>query len=204
MDTLLEEARVVIRRECEALEELEASLDDSFCRAVHLIHAAEGRVIVTGVGKSGLIGRKIAATLASTGTPAFFIHAAEALHGDLGMVTAQDVVLMVSHSGETAELVAMQAGLLRMGVAMIAIVGRCGSRIGRNCTVEIPTGVCQEADHLNLAPTCSTTAALVLGDALALILSREKEFTREDFARCHPGGSLGRLLAGDKGAEDDD
>jgi arabinose-5-phosphate isomerase len=204
METLLDEARKVIRSERAALEALEGSLDDSFCRAVHLIHAAQGRVVVTGVGKSGLIARKIAATMASTGTPAFFIHAAEALHGDLGMVTPEDVVLMITHSGETAELLAMQRGLEKIGVAMIAIVGRCGSRIGGSCTVEIPTGVCAEADHLNLAPTNSTTAALVLGDALALVLSREKEFTREDFARCHPGGSLGRQLAGQKGDEDVD
>jgi arabinose-5-phosphate isomerase len=203
MATLLDEARAVIRREKEALDTLEASLDDSFCRAVHLIHAAAGRVVVTGVGKSGLIGRKIAATLASTGTPAFFIHAAEALHGDLGMVTPDDVVLMVTHSGETAELIAMQRGLDKDGIAMIAIVGHCGSTIGQRAVVEIPTGVCQEADHLDLAPTCSTTATLALGDALALVLSREKSFTREDFARCHPGGSLGKMLT-DRGDEEDE
>ncbi len=201
MNTLLEEARAVIRQERDALDVLEKSLDDTFCRAVQLIHSASGRVIVTGVGKSGLIGRKIAATLASTGTPAFFGHAAEALHGDLGMVAPEDVVLMISHSGETAELIAMQNGLANAGTAIVAIVGSCGSTLGRAAAVEIPTGVCQEADHLNLAPTTSTTAALALGDALALVLSREKAFTREDFARCHPGGSLGKMLTANQGDE---
>ena len=197
--SMLDLARGVIRCEREALKNLEDCLDESFCRAVDLIRSTPGRVIVTGVGKSGIVGRKIAATLASTGTPAFFIHAAEALHGDLGMVTENDVVLMVTHSGETAELAAMQRGLENIGVCMIVIVGQYGSSIGHGCVVELMTGVCAEADHLNLAPTCSTTAALALGDALAVVLSLEKDFTREDFARCHPGGSLGRRLETTRG-----
>jgi arabinose-5-phosphate isomerase len=194
MRSILETAREIIRCEQEALGILEKQLDESFCCAVELISQARGRVVVTGVGKSGLVGRKLAATMASTGTPAFFVHADEALHGDLGMITGDDVVLMISHSGSTPELAAMQSALNRICQNTILIAGGKDNLIGRNCTVVLSTGVSMEADGMNLAPTASTTAAMALGDALALVLSRKKEFSRDDFARCHPGGALGQKL----------
>lgn len=193
-EVILKSGREVMRKEAEALENMADRLDDAFCEAVNAICASKGRVIVCGVGKSGLIGKKIAATLASTGTPAFFLHAAEALHGDLGMVTKEDVLILVSHSGETPELLAVQTALTELGALGIAIVGNPSTSIGEKAQIELITGVCQEADHLNLVPSNSTTAALVMGDALALVLSKRHDFSRDDFARCHPGGNLGAVL----------
>ncbi len=194
MESMLDAARRIIRLEQEALGILSAQLDESFCRAVDLLARTRGRVVVTGVGKSGLIGRKIAATMASTGTPAFFVHADEALHGDLGMITEDDVVLMISHSGKTPELLAMQSALGRICQNTVLIAGSRENSLGQKCTVVLSTGIREEADGLNLAPSASTTAALALGDALALVLSQEKKFGRDDFARCHPGGHLGQIL----------
>jgi arabinose-5-phosphate isomerase len=161
---------------------------------VRLINASTGRVIVAGVGKSGLIGRKIAATLTSTGTPATFLHPVESVHGDLGIVGADDVAILISKSGETQELVMLLEHLKRFGVRTVAIVGCVDSTLGRHCDVALDAGVREEACPHDLAPTTSTTAALGLGDALAVALLEEKGFRREDFARLHPGGSLGRRL----------
>lgn len=184
----------VVRMEREALEEVERRMDASFVRAVELIRLAHGRVIVAGVGKSGLIGRKIAATLTSTGTPASFLHPVESVHGDLGIVGPDDVAILISKSGESEELLALLANLQRLGVKTIALTGECGSSLGRHCDVALDAWVREEACPHDLAPTTSTTAALALGDALAVALLEEKGFRREDFARLHPGGALGRKL----------
>jgi arabinose-5-phosphate isomerase len=173
---------------------LETRIGDQFVAACRLIDECKGRVVVTGMGKSGHIGDKIAATFASTGTPAFFLHAAEASHGDIGMITAQDVVLALSNSGETAELVAILPVLKRLGAPLIAMTGKPQSTLGRAADVVLDVSVPQEACPLNLAPTASTTATLAMGDALAVALLDARGFTEEDFARSHPGGSLGRKL----------
>lgn len=190
----VERGRRVLRMEREALEDVERSLDASFATAVDLLVACKGRVIVAGVGKSGLIGRKIAATLTSTGTPATFLHPVDSIHGDLGIVGENDVAVLLSKSGESDELLALVAHLKRFGVRTIAITGDPGSSLGRHCDVSLDAGVREEACPHDLAPTTSTTAALVLGDALAVALLQEKGFQREDFARIHPGGALGRKL----------
>ncbi|MBS1156943.1 MAG: D-arabinose 5-phosphate isomerase [Proteobacteria bacterium] len=187
-------ARRVLAIEAEALVALSEQLDASFHAACALILACRGRLIVTGMGKSGHIARKIAATMASTGTPAFFVHPGEAAHGDLGMITSQDVVLALSNSGESDELVALLPSLSRLGVPLIAMTGNPASTMARECHTHLFAGVEQEACPLNLAPTASTTAALALGDALAVVLLEERGFRSEDFARSHPGGSLGRRL----------
>lgn len=186
--------RRVLRLETEALAEVERRLDASFAEAVELIRRSQGRVIVTGVGKSGLIGRKIAATLTSTGTPATFLHPVEGVHGDLGIVGPSDVALLLSKSGETAELLPLLEQLERFGVQTIAITGNAQSSLARNADVSLDAWVREEACPHDLAPTTSTTAALALGDALAVALLEVKGFRREDFARLHPGGSLGRRL----------
>ncbi|MDF2774276.1 MAG: KpsF/GutQ family protein [Geminicoccaceae bacterium] len=191
---LLERGRRVIRLECEALAETERRLDERFARAVELIASSKGRIIVAGVGKSGLIGRKIAATLTSTGTPATFLHPVDSVHGDLGIVGADDVAILLSKSGETDELVALLLHLKRFGVRSIALVGAVDSTLGRHADVALDAWVREEACPHDLAPTTSTTTALALGDALAVTLLEEKGFRREDFARLHPGGSLGRRL----------
>jgi len=191
---LLERGRRVIRLECEALAEAERRLDAQFVRAVQLIAGSKGRIIVAGVGKSGLVGRKIAATLTSTGTPATFLHPVDSVHGDLGIVGADDVAILISKSGETDELVALLAHLKRFGVKSIALTGVVNSTLGRLADVTLDAWVREEACPHDLAPTTSTTAALALGDALAVTLLEEKGFRREDFARIHPGGSLGRQL----------
>ena len=193
-DEITERGRRVIRMEREALEALEGKLGDAFSSAVQIIAASPGRVIVTGVGKSGLIGRKIAATLTSTGTPATFLHPADSVHGDLGIVGSEDVAILISKSGESDELVALLAHLKGFGVRTIAITGDPGSGLARNCDVVLDAAVREEACPHDLAPTTSTTAALVLGDALAVALLQQKGFTREHFARIHPGGALGRKL----------
>jgi arabinose-5-phosphate isomerase len=191
---ILERGRRVLRSERDALAALEARLDDTFVRAVQLIGAARGRVLVVGVGKSGLIGGKIAATLTSTGTAATFLHPVDGLHGDLGLVGADDVAILISKSGESAELLALLDHLLRFGVAIVAIVGNTDSTIARHASVVLDASVDEEACPNGLAPTTSTTAALALGDALAVALLEDKGFTAEDFARIHPGGALGRKL----------
>src|SRR5215213_2786457 len=192
--SLLERGRRVIRLECEALAETERRLDERFTRAVELIAASTGRVIVAGVGKSGLIGRKIAATFTSTGTPATFLHPVDSVHGDLGIVGDDDVAILISKSGETDELVGLLQHLKRFGVHTIALTGVVESTLARHAEVALDAWVREEACPHDLAPTTSTTAALALGDALALALLEHKGFRREDFARLHPGGALGRRL----------
>ncbi|HEU4622881.1 MAG TPA: KpsF/GutQ family sugar-phosphate isomerase [Burkholderiaceae bacterium] len=196
---LLQAARDVLAIEIEGLSALDQRLSTpqaaaAFERATALILACKGRVVVSGIGKSGHIGRKIASTLASTGTPAFFVHPAEALHGDLGMVTAHDVFIALSNSGEAQELLAIVPILKRQGAALIAMTGNDDSRLAEHADVHLNAGVAREACPLNLAPTASTTAQLALGDALAVALLEARGFGREDFARSHPGGSLGRRL----------
>ncbi len=185
----------VLRLEREALAQAEARLDASFAHAVHLIAGSPGRVIVAGVGKSGLIGRKIAATMTSTGTPATFLHPVESVHGDLGIVGPDDVAILLSKSGETVELFPLLDELKRLGVKIVAITGNAGSTLGRAADAVLDGAVSEEACPHDLAPTTSTTVALALGDALAVALLEHKGFRREDFARLHPGGSLGRKLA---------
>ena len=190
----VERGRRVLRMEREALEDVERNLDASFSAAVDLLTACKGRVIVAGVGKSGLIGRKIAATLTSTGTPATFLHPVESVHGDLGLVGPSDVGILISKSGETEELFPLLEQLKRLGVRIIAIAGARDSTLARHADVVLDTRVREEACPHDLAPTTSTTAALAMGDALAVTLLEHKGFRREDFARLHPGGSLGRRL----------
>lgn len=180
--------------EADALRALKAQQGDTFARAVQLVLASQGRVIVMGMGKSGHVGRKIAATLASTGTPSFFVHPAEASHGDLGMVTPGDVVLAISNSGESDELAAIVPALKRLGVTLLAMTGRLESTLARHADAVLSNRVDKEACPLNLAPTASTTAQLALGDALAVALLDARGFREEDFARSHPGGALGRKL----------
>jgi arabinose-5-phosphate isomerase len=184
----------VLRLEREAIAAVESRLDASFARAVQLIAQSRGRVIVAGVGKSGLIGRKIAATLTSTGTPATFLHPVESVHGDLGIVGPDDTSILLSKSGETVELLPLLQELKRLGVGVIAITGDVRSTLGRAADAALDAGVTEEACPHDLAPTTSTTAALALGDALAVALLEHKGFRREDFARLHPGGSLGKKL----------
>jgi arabinose-5-phosphate isomerase len=193
-EEILERGRRVLRMEAAALSALEARLDARFAAAVRAILEAPGRVIVSGVGKSGVIGRKIAATLTSTGTPATFLHPVEALHGDLGIVGAGDVAILLSKSGESDELHGILEFLSRAGVTIIGLTGSGRSTLGRHADIVLDAAVDEEACPLDLAPTCSTTAALALGDALAVALLQERGFDREDFARLHPGGALGRKL----------
>jgi arabinose-5-phosphate isomerase len=187
-------ARDVLAIESAAVAALEQHIDANFVAACQLIFACKGRVVVTGMGKSGHIGDKIAATLASTGTPSFFLHAAEASHGDIGMITPADVLLALSNSGETAELISLLPVIKRMHVGLIAMTGKPQSTLGRAADVVLDVSVPKEACPLNLAPTASTTATLAMGDALAVALLDARGFTEEDFARSHPGGTLGRRL----------
>ncbi len=191
---LLRLARAVIETEAEAVSGLAARIDGAFARACRHMLECEGRVVVLGMGKSGHIGGKIAATLASTGTPAFFVHPGEASHGDLGMITAKDAVLAISNSGETEEILTILPLIKRLGVPLIAMTGNPASTLARAATVHIDVSVPQEACPLGLAPTASTTATLAMGDALAIALLEARGFTAEDFARTHPGGRLGRRL----------
>jgi arabinose-5-phosphate isomerase len=193
-ELLLTSARRALAIEAQAVEGLLAKIDERFSTACRLCLACKGRVVVTGMGKSGHVARKIAATLASTGTPAFFLHPAEAGHGDLGMITRTDVVLALSNSGETPELVMLLPHLKRLGVPLIVMAGKADSTLGRAATVTLDVSVAEEACPLNLAPTASTTATLAMGDALAVTLLEARGFTKQDFARSHPGGSLGRQL----------
>ena len=189
-----EKALETLKIETEALERLSARIDDEFEAAAQAILACKGRVIVSGIGKSGHVGQKIAASLASTGTPSFFMHPAEAFHGDLGMVTQNDIVLAISNSGETNEMINILPVIRRIGAKIIALCGRRDSTLGKNADYFIDAGVEKEACPLGLAPTASTTAALAMGDALAMALLAARNFTEQDFAVFHPGGSLGRKL----------
>ena len=185
----------MILTESRALARVADRLDGEFCRAVELVHSCRGNVIVCGMGKAGLIGQKIMATLASTGTPSHCLHPAEAVHGDLGRVRRGDVVLMLSQSGETEEIVRLLPSLTEFGVPIVAITASAASSLGRAATVTIELGPLEEACALGLAPSTSTTAMLALGDALALVVSQMRRFSREDFARFHPAGSLGNKLS---------
>lgn len=187
--------REVLLHEAQAVKDLADTLDaEHFGHAVELLLNCKGRVVVSGIGKSGHIGRKLAATLASTGTPAFFVHAAEAAHGDLGMITEEDVVIGISYSGSSSELVTIVPTIKREGAKLISITGKPDSPLARNADVNLNVHVPFEACPLNLAPTSSTTATLAMGDALAVACMHAKGFTKEDFARSHPGGALGRRL----------
>ena len=186
--------RAVIETERAALAALIGRIDDQFARACALLLACAGRVVVIGMGKSGHIGGKIAATLASTGTPAFFVHPGEASHGDLGMITAADVVMALSNSGETDEVITLLPVIKRLNTPLLALTGRAASTLARAATVNIDISVDKEACPLGLAPTASTTAALAMGDALAIALLKARGFGEADFARSHPGGALGRRL----------
>ena len=190
----LDLARATLDIEARALDALKERQGEGFVAALRAILACRGRVVVMGMGKSGHVGRKVAATLASTGTPAFFVHPGEASHGDLGMVTAGDVVLAISNSGESDEIAAIVPAIKRLGVTLIAMTGNVESSLGRHADIVISSAVDQEACPLNLAPTASTTAQMALGDALAVALLDARGFREEDFARSHPGGSLGRKL----------
>jgi arabinose-5-phosphate isomerase len=191
---LIQSAQCTIRLEIEAVEGLLAHIDADFVRACEMILESQGRVVVVGMGKSGHIGKKIAATLASTGTPAFFVHPAEASHGDMGMITSADIILALSNSGTTSEIVTLLPLIKRLGIKMISLTGNPDSTLAKAADVSLNARVEKEACPLNLAPTSSTTAALVMGDALAVALLDARGFTAEDFAFSHPGGALGRRL----------
>jgi len=190
----LDTAKRVLRIESEAIAGLIERLDERFEKAVELLYACKGRVVVTGLGKSGLIGRKIAATFASIGTPSFFLHAAEALHGDLGMLTADDVLLAISSSGETEELIELLEAVKRLGIHLITLTGRVQSTLATASDIVLDIAVKEEACSLNLAPTASTAAAMAMGDALAVSLLDRRGFKEDDFATLHPGGRLGKKL----------
>jgi len=193
-DAIVQSARTVIATEAAAIRALEPRVGPEFVEACRLILGCAGRVVVTGMGKSGHVARKIAATLASTGTPAFFVHPGEASHGDLGMILPQDVVLALSNSGETDEVLFILPVIKRQGIPLIAITGNAHSSLADQANVHLDASIAAEACPLGLAPTASTTAALVMGDALAIALLEARGFTSEDFARSHPAGSLGRRL----------
>jgi arabinose-5-phosphate isomerase len=191
---IVERGRQVLRMETEALAEAERRIGNDFARAVETIHASKGRVIVSGVGKSGLVGRKIAATLTSTGTPATFLHPADSVHGDLGIVGQFDVAILISKNGETDEVLGLLDHLKRLGVCTIALTGNAQSTLARNSDITLDGWVKEEACPHDLAPTTSTTVALALGDALAIALLEEKGFDANDFAKFHPGGAIGKRL----------
>jgi len=190
----LETAKRVLRVESEAIASLIDRLDARFEKAVELLHSCKGRVVVTGLGKSGLVGRKLAATFASTGTPALFLHTGEALHGDLGMLTAGDVMLAISASGETAELIELLETVKRLGVPLLALTANPNSTLAQASKIVLDIAVTEEACSLNLAPTASTAAAMAMGDALAIALLERRGFNEQDFAALHPGGRLGNKL----------
>jgi arabinose-5-phosphate isomerase len=193
-DALVEEARRVLMEQSRAISEMATRVDESFARAVDILYSTTGHVVILGVGKSGLIGKKLASTLASTGTPAFFVHAGEAVHGDLGMVTQRDTAVLVSYSGETEEVVRLLPHLRAMGIPLIGVVGEPESTLAREVDVALDVAVDREVCPNDLAPTSSTLATLAMGDALAVALMGRRKFAAADFARFHPGGSLGRQL----------
>ncbi len=190
----IQTAKEILKIEAQAIRRLIPRVGKEFQAALQLIAGCKGRVIVTGMGKPGFIGRKIAATLASTGTPSLFLHPAEAVHGDLGMVTESDIMIAISNSGETEEIVRLISTVKKIGIPLIALTSGRGSSLARNADIVLDLGVTREACPLNLAPSASTTAALAMGDALALSLLKKRKFKPEDFAMLHPGGSLGRKL----------
>ncbi|MCB9800504.1 MAG: KpsF/GutQ family sugar-phosphate isomerase [Candidatus Omnitrophica bacterium] len=192
--TLLKTAKQILDQEARTISAMRRRVGKEFERAIQVLNKCQGRIIVTGMGKPGFIARKIAATLASTGSPSFFLHPAEAIHGDLGMVTAKDVILAISHSGETEEVVRLLSTIKKIGVFLVAMTSNRRSTLARFADIVLDLGVTKEACPLNLAPSASTTAALAMGDALALCLHKKKGFRSEDFAVLHPGGSLGRQL----------
>ncbi|AMC36358.1 KpsF/GutQ family sugar-phosphate isomerase [Janthinobacterium sp. B9-8] len=194
MTAVISQAKNIVAIEIQALSAMADRIDGSFQKAIDIILNAKGRVVVVGMGKSGLIGKKIAASMASTGTAAFFVHPGEAFHGDLGMIQPSDAVLMISNSGETEELIRLLPFLVHQENRVIAMTGKMKSTLAKHADVVLDISVEREACNNNLAPTCSTTATLVMGDALAIVLSTKYDFQIEDFARFHPGGSLGRRL----------
>jgi len=191
---VLVDGRRILHAEAEALQRAAAALDEAFARAVALVEACTGSVVVTGIGKAGLVARKVSATLASTGTPSHFLHPAEALHGDLGMLRGDDLLVVLSQSGESEEIVRLLPHIVARRIPIVALTGRRGSTLGRAATEVILTGAVREACGLGLAPSTSTTLLMALGDALALVTSGRRRFTADDFAARHPGGSLGRQL----------
>ena len=194
MNEFIEQAKKILQIEAKAVNALVDRIDETFVEAIDIIYSCTGKIIVTGMGKSGIIGKKIAATFASTGTPAFFLNPAEGSHGDIGMVTKGDVVLMLSNSGETEEIITIIPTLKRMNMKIIAMTGNPKSLLARSADVSLDVSVEEEACPMGLAPTASTTAALAMGDALAITLLNKRGFTAEDFALFHPGGTLGRKL----------
>jgi arabinose-5-phosphate isomerase len=194
MNDLINQAKEILKIEAEAVQSLINRIDESFVRAVDLMYSCTGKIVVTGMGKSGLIGKKIAATLASTGTPALFLNPAEGSHGDLGMISKGDVLLAISNSGETEEIVRILPSLKRLDIKIIAMTGNMQSILSKSSDVSLDVSVRQEACPMGLAPTASTTAALAMGDALAITLLNKRGFTEEDFAIFHPGGTIGRRL----------
>lgn len=190
----IQQGKRVLEIEARAIAALVDRLDDRFAKAIDLLHRCTGKVVVSGMGKSGLIGQKIAATLASTGTPAFFVHPADGIHGDLGMLAKQDALLAISNSGETEEVLKLLPFMKRLNIPVIALTGRTQSTLAKNSDVILDVSVAEEACPLGLAPTSSTTAALAMGDALAIALLQKRGFKEEDFAQFHPGGTLGRRL----------
>ncbi len=190
----LDEGKRVLAIEAAAVKSLIDRLDDRFAKAVELLFSCKGKTVVSGMGKSGLVGQKIAATMASTGTPAFFLHPAEGIHGDLGMLGRQDVLIAISNSGETQEILQLLPAVERMGVPVVAMTGRMSSTLAKNSDVVLDVSVSEEACPMGLAPTASTTATMALGDALAVALLQKRGFKEEDFAQFHPGGTLGRRL----------
>jgi arabinose-5-phosphate isomerase len=194
MENIIDIAKRVLKIEADAVAALTEKLDSTFEKAIDIIFKSKGRVVVTGMGKSGLVGKKIAATLASTGTPAFFMHPAEASHGDLGMVTSEDIIIAISNSGETEELAGLIPFLKRFNVSLIAMTGGLNSTLAKSADVHLDVSVKEEACPLGIVPTASTTAALAMGDALAVALLTKRGFKEEDFAFFHPGGNLGKKL----------
>lgn len=192
---IIDELKRVIKVEAEAVDKLGDQIDESFEKAVKIIFESRGKVVVTGVGKSGHIGEKFAATLASTGTPAFFVHSIEGVHGDLGMIQEEDVVILISNSGETQEVMNLLPTLRRIGSKKIVITSKRNSTLAKNADVTLLYSYSNEADHLKLAPTTSSTLTLVIGDALASSLSKLKKFDADDFRLYHPGGNLGKQLS---------
>ncbi|MEI8131189.1 MAG: SIS domain-containing protein [Leptolinea sp.] len=196
-DEILAFGKMVLSQEANALQLISESLGHSFVEAVNLILNSNNRVIIIGLGKSGHVGKKIAATLASLGTPSFFLHAVEAMHGDLGMITKEDVLILISHSGETSEITNLLPHLTQFACPMIAITGRPDSTLAKAATVHLDTGVRMESDSRGLAPTSSTTVTIAIGDALALTLADMRGFSRQAFGKYHPGGSLGKTVLSD-------
>ncbi len=190
----IETGRRVLDIEARALDTLKSRLNHSFSDAISLLYECKGRIVVTGMGKSGLIGRKIAATLASTGTPAFFLHPAEGIHGDIGMIMPYDTIMAISNSGETDEILALLPVFKKLNLRIICLTGKTDSTLSRNSDVVLDVSIKEEACPMNIVPTASTTAALAMGDALAVALLEKREFRKEDFALFHPGGALGRRL----------